>query len=137
MAAQKGRLMVLKIGDGAGSETFTTIGGLRSNTITINNEEVDITNKDSAGWKELLENAGVKSVSMSASGVFKDDAQIDLVNTRMIAGTIGNFQLVLSNGDYYQGAFQINSFERTGEYNGAEMFSISLTSSGAVAFTAA
>lgn len=118
MAAQKGRLMVLKIGDGAGSETFSTIGGLRSNSITINNEEVDITNKDSAGWKELLENAGVKSVALSASGVFKDDTAINLANTNMIAGTIGNFQLVLGNGDYYQGLSKSTALSAQGNIMG-------------------
>ena len=46
MAAQKGSAMLLKVGNGGSPETFTTIGGLRSTGITLNDEAVDITNKD-------------------------------------------------------------------------------------------
>ena len=47
MAAQKGRSLLMKIGDGASPEAFTTIGGMRSTSIAINDEMVDVTNKDS------------------------------------------------------------------------------------------
>ena len=46
MAAQRGGALLLKV-DVSG--TMTTIGGLRSTTITINDEAVDVTNKDSGG----------------------------------------------------------------------------------------
>lgn len=137
MAAQKGRLLVLKMGDGAGSETFTTIGGMKTNSMTFNNQEVDITNKDSSGWKTLLEAAGTQSVTISGAGVFDDGAIIDSIMTKVNAGSITNYQLVFGNGDYYQGAFLITSLERSGAHDGAEEFSISLASSGAISFTRA
>ena len=137
MAAQKGRLLVLKMGDGAGSESFTTIGGQKTTTMTFNNQEVDITNKDSGGWKTLLEGAGTQSVTISGSGVFDDGAVIDAIETRKVAGTISNYRLVFGNGDYYQGAFLITSMERGGNHDGEETYSISLASSGAIALTRA
>ena len=49
MAAQKGSALLLKIGAdasaAAASDTYTTVGGLRSTSITLNQESVDITNQ--------------------------------------------------------------------------------------------
>ena len=47
MAAQKGAALLLKINT-TGS-TYVTVGGLRSTSITLNDEAVDVTNKDSSG----------------------------------------------------------------------------------------
>ena len=58
MAAQKGSALLLKIGAdataAASADTYTTVGGLRSTSITLNQESVDITNKDSSNARELL-----------------------------------------------------------------------------------
>ena len=40
MAAQKGSALLMKIGDGASPEAFTTIGGMRSTSMTLNDEMV-------------------------------------------------------------------------------------------------
>ena len=137
MAAQKGRSFVLKIGNGATVEAFTTVGGMRSTGITLGNETVDVTDKDSAGWRELLESAGGKSVSVSGSGVFKDSASETTVRTAALADTIDNYRVQFEDGDYFAGAFQITSLEFTGENNGAREYSLTLESSGAVTYTAA
>ena len=85
MAAQKGSALLLKIGAdasaAAASDTYTTVGGLRSTSITLNQESVDITNKDSANARELLADAGVESVSISGSGVFTDAASEGTLRT--------------------------------------------------------
>ena len=53
MAAQKGSALLLKIGADAtaapASDTYTTVGGLRSTGISMNDEAVDVTTKDSSG----------------------------------------------------------------------------------------
>ncbi|HYF21854.1 MAG TPA: phage major tail protein, TP901-1 family, partial [Caulobacteraceae bacterium] len=55
MAAQRGKDMLLKIGDGADPQAFTTVAGLRARTISLNARTVDATDSDSAGrWRELL-----------------------------------------------------------------------------------
>lgn len=136
MPAEKGRELVVKIGDGATSETFTTIGGMRTNNISINGETVDVTDKDSAGWRELLENAGVKSVSMSGSGVFKGTASESLAQAAALAQSIDNYRLQFASGGYFAGAFQLTTLEYTGEYNGARQFSMTFESSGEVTYSA-
>ena len=59
MAAQKGSAMLLKVDI---SGTQTTVAGLRSTSITMNDEAVDITNKDSLGTRTLLAGGGTQSI---------------------------------------------------------------------------
>lgn len=137
MAAQKGRSMVLKTTSGVSPVTYITIGGMRSNSIAINGEIVDITDKDSNAWRDLLANAGVKNVSISGSGVFKGSAGETLLRGFALAQTLNQFQVVFENGDMFVGAFQVATLEFTGEHNGARMFSCKIESSGETQFQAA
>jgi TP901-1 family phage major tail protein len=137
MAAKGGKEMLLKVGNGAGTEVFTVIGGIRSKSMTLNAEAIDITNQDSDEWREILDGAGIKSLSLSGSGIFTDDAVIDQIRTDMVANTMRNCQLIEdASGAKWQGKFKFTSFERAGEYNGEQTWSVSLESSGEISFTA-
>ena len=70
MAAERGSAFLLKIGDGAAAPTYATVAGLKTTQLSINGDAVVITNKGSGGWRELLSGAGVRSVSVAASGIF-------------------------------------------------------------------
>ena len=141
MAAQKGSALLLKIGGdasaAASADTYTTVGGLRSTSITLNQESVDITNKDSSNARELLGDAGVESVSVSGSGVFTDIASEQTLRTAFGGANIPNFEVIIPSLGTYQGKFHIASLEYSGEYNGEVTYSITLESSGSVSFTAA
>lgn len=137
MAAQKGSALLLKIGDGGSPESFTTVGGLRSTSITQNDEAVDVTNKDSSNNRELLANGGVQSVSISGSGVFTDAASETTLESDFGASTFSNYQVIVPDFGTYEGAFMVASLEYAGEYNGEVTYSVTLESSGAVTFTAA
>lgn len=118
--------------------TYNTVAALRSTGMSINNEQVDVTEKGSMPWRQLIE-CGVRTISLTGAGIFTDDATHDeLVADAMTDGqTIRNFQIVSGRGDKFAGPFQIASLERTGEYNGAEEYSISLESAGAIVYTPA
>lgn len=149
MAAQKGSALLVKIGDGGSPEAFTTIGGLRSTSISFSDEPVDITNKDSLGHRELLAGAGVNSVTMSGSGVFTDSASettllnefYDQQNTSNGSSAqtaeFTNYQLIVPDFGTFQGSFMIGSLEYAGEYNGEVTYSVTFESAGYIAFTAA
>lgn len=132
MAAKKGALFLLKAGDGASSEVFTTVAAQRTTSLTINGETVDVTDKDSTGWRELLGGAGIRSMTISASGVFKDVTSQILLETRCMAGTISNYQIVYDGTRKYEGPFQVTSVEYAGEYNGEHTYSMTLESAGVV-----
>lgn len=138
MAAQKGSALLLKIGAdntaSAASDTYTTVGGLRSTSITMNDEAVDVTTKDSSGIRELLANGGVQSLSISGSGVFTDAASETTLRSAFGASDFHNFQVIIPDFGTYTGEFMVASLEYAGEYNGEVTYSITLENSGAFTF---
>lgn len=128
--AEKGSAFLLKLAD-------TAIAGMRTTGFTLNGEEVEITNKDSAGWQELLAGGGVTNMAISASGVFTDGSNLATIRGYVIAKSLNTFVLEFESGDTYTGSFQVGSCEQAGEYNGEVTYSISLSSSGVIAFAAA
>ena len=146
MAAQKGLDMLLKMDI---SGTQTTVGGLRSTSITMNDEAVDVTNKDSFGTRTLLAGAGVNSISISGSGVFTDSpsevavrAAFNLQQNTTDGTTdqtpaFETFQFVIPDLGTYTGTFMIASIEYSGEFNGEVTYSMSFESAGYIAFAAA
>lgn len=152
MAAQRGKDLLLKI-DVSG--TYTTIGGLRSTSITINDEAIDITTKEDNGHRVLLAGGGVNSVSVSGSGVFTDaasetalfDAMYDQHNTS--AGATGetgdatqtaafqDFQIIVPALGTFTGTFMIASLEYAGEHTGEATYNVTLESAGYITYAAA
>ena len=136
MAAQKGKALLLRIADGP--ENFATIAGLRARSLTLEAGAVDITNADSSGaWRELLAGAGVRSVSLSGAGIFKDAASDELLRAAYFGETIPSFQLVIPDFGTLTGPFHIRRIEYAGEHDGEISFTIALDSAGAVTFAAA
>ena len=134
MAAQKGRALLMKLGNSGSPETFTTIGGMRSTSISINDETVDITNKDSGTARTLLANGGILSMSVSGSGVFTDSASEATLQGDMNQATLTNYQFLIPDFGTYTGAIQLTSLEYAGEYNGEVTYSFTFESSGAITF---
>ena len=137
MAAQKGSLLLLKADTAGGSpQSYATLAGLRTTTWTINGEDVDVTTKDDDGWRRRLAGAGVRSLSISAAGVFQDSAAEEVVRGWAFDQSINWFQITLENGDRIEGQFQLSNYERSGEFSGAEQYSLTLNSHGQVFYTA-
>ena len=134
MAAQRGRLMLIKVGTAAAG---TLLGGLRTTNFTMNNQVIDVSTKDTDGWRELLEDGSLKFFSISGDGIFKDSTTDETIRGYVMANTLNTFTLVFPNGDTIEGTFQITNYQRKGDYEGAETYSITLESSGIPTFTAA
>lgn len=133
----KGRSLLLKIGDSADPATavFTLIGGVRTKGVSSSTEEIDISDGDDGVWKKGLE-GGLKSLSMSVSGLGSNNVAYELMKSKEQAGTMWAFQLDgIDDGDSVKGLFLITSFEHNGEYNGAQQFSATLVSQDTPTFT--
>lgn len=133
MAARNGRRLRIKLGDGSSSETFTAIAGAREDAFTLNNGEIDITDKDDATDRTLLE-GGIQSIELTVSGVAKDDSLF----AKARAGTLDNYQVEwVDTGATLECAFQVGDYSETGNYdNEAVTFEATLRSSGAYTYTA-
>ncbi len=134
MAAQRGKALLLKI-DVSG--TMTTVGGMRSTSMTLNDEAVDISNKDSGSFRELLPAGGIQSMSISASGVFTDSTAETTLRAAYGTSTFKSYNIIVPDLGTYAGTFMIASLEYAGEYNGEATYSVTLESSGSITFTAA
>lgn len=133
--AFRGRDFLLKIEDAANPGVFTTVGGMRSNDFSINDETVDITSKDTNGFREYLAGAGLRSVSASGDGVFRNDDMIKQINTLVMAGDHARWQIIVPDMGVYEGLFAISTFSLSGTFNGELTFNISLESAAEVSFT--
>jgi TP901-1 family phage major tail protein len=132
MAELAGKDLLLQIDTGGGS--YSTLGGLQAKEYTITNEEIDVTNHGSNQWKTVLDGAGVRSMSISGSGVHNDGATLDQAEDACKNGTLTNFRIDDSagGGRTYTGSFKVTEFGRSAEHNGAQEFSISLVSAGEI-----
>ena len=129
MAAQKGREFILQIHDGT---NYEDIGGFRSNSFSINGETIDVTNKDSAGSRQLMEGGGVVSISTNGSGVFVGGDQILIVHNKVIAQEHADCKITIPGFMSYTGMFAISAFEMSGEHNGEVTYTLTLDSAGTV-----
>ncbi|SFR98025.1 phage tail tube protein [Sphingomonas jatrophae] len=133
MAIEKGSAFLLKVGDGGTVPVFSTVAGMRTTQLSINGEAVVVTNKGSGGWRELLSGAGVRSVSVSAAGVFTGSAAEARVKANALAGTIDDYRLSFESGETMTGRFLVTRLDYAGDFNGERSYTLALESSGAVA----
>lgn len=123
--AAKSRNIMIKI-DGV------RLLGVRSKTITIANEFVDVTNEsdevDGNLWRMGLGGAGDRMVSVTGAGVFKDGAAIRQFQDISASGEHSSMALEFENGDTITGNFLITSLEYIGEHFDVQQYAISLES---------
>jgi TP901-1 family phage major tail protein len=133
MAYRKGDEMLLKV-DTDGLGTYVTVGGIQNPRLSIRRGEADVTNQQSPSkHRELLEAAGIMSMSVSGSGVFNDLAPAATIRQYAMNGTIRNWQLIVPGDGTYTGKFQVTQYERTGQHQREVDFSITLESAGVIA----
>lgn len=112
---------------------WSTVGGLRSSSFSFSAEDIDISNHGSNQYKELKEGAGMRSVSMSGSGVYTNAANYRACETACFGNSLVSLAFLdVDAGRIYSASFKINSIEASGEYDGEASFSISANSSGSV-----
>ncbi|MEZ5962004.1 MAG: phage major tail protein, TP901-1 family [Hyphomonadaceae bacterium] len=137
MSGQKGRDVLIKIGDGEDPEVFVTVAGIRAKTISLNARTVDGTSGESPeAWRELIAGAGVKSASVSGAGVFKDAASDASIQQAFFSQAAATFQLIIPDFGTLTGAFLVEALDYSGDHDGEAAFAITLASAGALAFAA-
>lgn len=132
MSVEKGSAFLLKVGNGGTPVVYTTVAGLRTTQLSVNGEAVNVTSKDSGGWRELLSGAGVRSVSVSGAGIFTGSAAEVRVRNNALAGLVDDYELSFESGERMRGRFLVTRLDYAGDYNGERSYTMSLESSGAV-----
>lgn len=138
MSTQKGKDLLIKIGDGGEPELFTTVAGLRAKTIALNARAIDATDAESPGaWRELLAGTGVKSLTVSGSGLFKDAASDAALRAAFFDQTARSFQLAIPDFGVLEGPFLVSALEYSGRHDGEAQAALTLASAGEIVFTPA
>ena len=132
MAAEKGSAFLLKVGNGASPPSYSTIAGLRTTQLSINGQPVEITSKDSGGWRELLSGAGTRSVSVAGAGVFAGSAAEARLKASALAGLVDDYALAFESGEQMTGRFLVTRLDYSGDYNGERAYTLALESAGQV-----
>jgi len=132
MAVERGSAFLLKVGDGQASPSFATVAGMRATQLSVNGEAVVVTNKDSGGWRQLLSGAGVRSVSVSGSGVFTGSAAEARVRASALGGVLDDYRLTFEGGESMTGRFLVTRLDYSGDFNGERTYALTLESSGPV-----
>jgi TP901-1 family phage major tail protein len=132
MPAEKGSAFLLKVGDGAATPVYTTIAGLRTTQMSVNGDAVVITNKGSGGWRDLLSGAGIRSVSVSAAGIFTGSLAETRIKNSVFAGVLDDYELSFESGERVRGKFLVTRLDYAGDFNGERSYTLALESSGPV-----
>lgn len=115
-----------------------TLVGVRTRTLTINNEYVDVTTDDDSGWRTLLADPGLRSVEVTIGGVTSDEVLLAEIMKASIEGETlaANLPSNLSSPGSLSGTYLVSSFEQSGDHDGEVEFSATFMSSGEVTYTA-
>lgn len=112
---------------------FRTLGGLRSKELSFSSEAIDVTNVDSNEWKSMLDNSGVRSVSISGSGVYTSETVFTEFRNDFLNNALTCIMLLdAKTGELYEGCFKISELSISGDYDAEGTYSVSAESSGPV-----
>jgi len=130
MAIFNGTDLVLTLSSTSGGSEFKTLHAT-SCSISMNVDTIDVSTKDSAGFRDLI--GGQKSFSLSADGLMDftstgSTTDPDELFTQMMNRTAVTFTFALATpaGYKYTGSGFITSLEITGGVEDAPTYSVSL-----------
>ena len=132
MTAFVGRKAVLSIGS-----PLVAVAAIRTKTMSLANEPVDVTSDDDVGFRKLLADPGNKTLDITIEGVAKDVPTFATLMGLAVSGTdiLDNVSLLVPASGTIAGEFIVSAFEVGAPYNEAATFSCTLQSAGAYTWT--
>jgi TP901-1 family phage major tail protein len=132
MAKIAGRFVAVYLGDVA---TGVRVAGMRSETISINNEPIDISDKGSLGVRQLMADVSMRTVDISGEGLFDGQSQLSAAvgDATALSAT---YTLLVTGVGSFAGLFHLSSVELGAPHEDAATFTMTLASAGAITFTA-
>lgn len=134
MAKVRGIDVYVEVNTGTyGSPTWTKVGGQRDASITFGLGDIDVTDKDSAGWEQNLPGNRTVEIEFDAF-LIEDDAGFAEMKKGFWDPTPKDLDLRLKTpSKTYRGYFRLTEMSKEAPVDDAAAVSFSLKSSGAVA----
>ncbi len=123
-----GALMLLKLKI---NDNWQVIGGMRTTRLLINRQSTESNNISSYAWKEIL-GSGLKQININATGIFTGNEAEKQIYKLAFSGDLAEYSLELADKESLQGKFQITHYDRFGDVDEEEGYSICLASSGEI-----
>lgn len=117
------------------SPVWTKVGGQKKAKMAWKHESVDVTDKDSGGFKEKL--TGLREVSVDFDAfLIENDAGFTQLKTGMIGTTIALVEARLKTpSHYYTGYWALDGLDIEGDVKDASPVAFKMASSGVIAET--
>lgn len=126
---------LLKRGDGASPEAFTTVGGFTTNAYNQSRALIETTNKSSNNNRQILPGKGTKSRTTTGSGQIEDKTALEAIQGDYESGASVNYQIIVPGLGTYEGPFIVQALNATGPHDDASTFDITLEAAADITFT--
>lgn len=130
MAKGAGRNFLIK-------KNAVTVAGIRSLSVKVGREWIDITDNDSGIFRELLAGTEAQATLTIQGSGLSNETTLKAIGMTATAGTAFLTDITItdpteaSGADVLSGNFAVTEYEIKGEYQGAIEFSFTMESSGA------
>jgi TP901-1 family phage major tail protein len=139
MPQQKGRELLIKMGDGASPQIFSTICGITTRSFAMSSNEVDTTIPDCDDPSAVVQKTstpGIQDRTFQGSGKFVSGAAGTALADAARLGEVHDYQVIVPGYGQFQGPFIVTDFQWSGDMEGSMDFSATFKPSAALAFTA-
>ena len=109
---------------------YSTLGGFQSNNFDAAVTIIEVTDKGSSENREILNERGIKTVTIGGEGFLEDTAIARALETNFFNQKLRWFRLVRDDGTKISGQFKLATYSFAGSHDGAVTMTISLESSG-------
>ena len=92
--------------------TYADIGGITTNSFTWNDAAIITSNKSTAGWQEIMDQAGARNVEISLECVFNSEVNFVIMEGVLSSQSILNYQYA-RGGKTFTGPFKMTSWAET------------------------
>lgn len=137
MAKTKGIDVYLKVNTGThASPVWTKIGGQKDATVNFSRADIDVTDKDSAGWEESIPGNRRLEVDCDCFFIEDDAGTLEIIEAWTLAPDSVMLEAqVITKVKTYQGAFGFSKAGIKASEKDAAAFSFSLKSTGVINIT--
>ena len=139
MPQHKGRLLLVKIGNGESPEVFTNVCGIQTRSFNLSASEVDTTIPDCTDPGKAVQRTaepGIVNRTFSGSGKFVSGTTSDILMDHVNNATVFNAQVVVPGLGAYSGSWYVSEFEFSGEMENNMDFSATFVAAGPLTFEA-
>ncbi|WFU88988.1 phage tail tube protein [Rhizobium sp. CC1099] len=135
---QLGRLLLIKIGDGADPEVFNNMCGLKTRSFNMSANEIDTTIPsctNPGGPVQKTSRPGISNRTFSGSGAFVSSTAMDTFMGYVRGASAFNAQVIVPGDGTYEGSWMVTDFSFSGDVEPNMEFSATFVAADVLEFT--